>query len=176
MLKIQQEKFSQEPVLKYKMFFTAYLVSTYHRYINNRASIVLLLFFISKIQFLKCKKKFHIFKINNLFLYTYIVSFYSHFTVKISDKHRTKYVASEKVLIHFSIQKVAKIYRSYRTQLLLDEKSNNNEVSDGRVQPYFHARYDELSSLASVSETEDSAVFAAPSTSVPVSEATWPVH
>ncbi|KYN36045.1 hypothetical protein ALC56_09582 [Trachymyrmex septentrionalis] len=49
--------------------------------------------------------------------------------------------------------------------LLLEEKSNNNEVFDGRVQPRFHARYGELSSVASVSETEDSAVFAAPSTS-----------
>ncbi|EGI59863.1 Putative G-protein coupled receptor B0563.6 [Acromyrmex echinatior] len=72
--------------------------------------------------------------------------------------------------------RVAKIYRSYKTQLLLDEKSNNNEISDGRVQPGFHARYGELSSVASVSETEDSIVFAAPSTSVPVSEATWPVY
>ncbi|KYN01262.1 hypothetical protein ALC62_07881 [Cyphomyrmex costatus] len=34
----------------------------------------------------------------------------------------------------------------------------------------------ELSSVASVSETEDSAVFATPLTSVPVSEVTWPVH
>ncbi|KYQ48054.1 hypothetical protein ALC60_13014 [Trachymyrmex zeteki] len=72
--------------------------------------------------------------------------------------------------------RVAKIYRAYKTQSLLDEKSNNNEVSDGQFQPRFHARYDELSSVASVSETEDSAVFAAPSTSLPVSEATWPVH
>lgn len=49
-------------------------------------------------------------------------------------------------------------------------------VPDGRVRPSFHARCGELSSVASVVETEDSAVFAAPSTSVLVSGATWPAH